>query len=333
MQRQWNDKIFNVNRAGFSTMALEVFAFQYANNPVYRAYCDLLHRHPGNVTNLLSIPFLPVSFFKTRQVKTTEFDPELVFESSGTTGSVNSRHLVRDPGLYEESFIRGFEAAYGPVKDLVIIGLLPSYLERSNSSLVYMVDKLIARSAKPESGFYLHDTDRLSAQLKVLEQRGQKTLLIGVTFALLDFAASFPMPLQHTMVMETGGMKGRRRELQRQEVQQLLKEAFGLKFIHSEYGMTELLSQAYSSGDGIFITPPWMRVVLRDEEDPLSLTDADSMSRPVMSGAVNIIDLANLYSSSFIATDDAARLYPDGSFEILGRLDNSDLRGCSLLTI
>ncbi|RYY62211.1 MAG: acyl transferase [Chitinophagaceae bacterium] len=333
MDRQWNDKIFNVAEAGFETLALEIFEFQYERNAVYRAFCDALGRNPQTVTSLASIPFLPVGFFKTHVITTTAFQPAVVFESSGTTGMVNSRHLVRDTGIYEESFEKGFERVYGPVKDLVIIGLLPSYLERANSSLVYMVDKLIARSRKPDSGFYLHNTDKLAATLQRLELEKKRSVLIGVTFALLDFAGSFPMPLAHCMIMETGGMKGRRQEMIRAEVQSILQHAFTLSSVHSEYGMTELLSQAYSTGGGRFNCPPWMKVLIREEEDPLSIRLSPPPGAAVISGAVNIIDLANIYSCSFIATDDAAKMYSDGRFEILGRLDNSDLRGCSLLTI
>lgn len=330
MKSQWNHKVFTVNEQGFKPLALEIFRFQYSNNPVYRQYVDALHVHVSRVDSVHRIPFLPIRFFKSHTVQTTEFDPAVIFESSGTTGSINSRHIVKDTRLYHESFTRTFELFYGPVKDWCVIGLLPSYLEKGNSSLVFMVNELIGMSGHSQSGFYLHEHNKLVEVLTSLEAAGQKTFLIGVTFALLDLAEKYSMPLKHTIIMETGGMKGRREEMIRQEVHDILKQAFHLPVIHSEYGMTELLSQAYSKGDGIFQCPPWMKILLRDEEDPLSVRHDTGVRRP---GAINIIDLANIYSCSFIATDDAGRLYNDGSFEVLGRLDNSDLRGCSLMTI
>lgn len=333
MDRQWNDKVLAVTAPGFDGLALRLFAWQYEGNPVYRAFCDALGRNPGNVESVTRIPFLPVRFFKSHPVVTGVFEPAVVFESSGTTGMVNSRHLVNDLLLYEGSFMKGFEQVYGPVRDLVIIGLLPSYLERGNSSLVYMVDRLVKASGRTGSGFYLHDTEALARQLRQLEREGQRSVLIGVTFALLDFAAAFPMPLEYCTIMETGGMKGRRREMIRAEVQDILRSAFSLPEVHSEYGMTELLSQAYSTGGGLFRCPSWMKVLLREEEDPLEVRMPGAGGTGPFTGAVNIIDLANVHSCSFIATDDAARLHPDGSFEILGRLDHSDLRGCSLLSL
>ncbi|MBL7737703.1 MAG: acyl transferase [Chitinophagaceae bacterium] len=327
---QDHPKIFAIHEGDFEPLALEIFRFQYSNNPVYRAYTDALHIHAAGVDSLTAIPFLPVRFFKSHDVQTTAFTPAAIFESSGTTGSINSRHLVKDTVLYKNSFTRTFELFYGPVQDWCIIGLLPSYLERSSSSLVYMVNELTRLSGHPLSGFYLDEQDKLAETLSSLENKGQKTLLIGVTFALLDLAEKYSMPLKHTVVMETGGMKGRRKEMIRQEVHDVLKRAFQLATIHSEYGMTELLSQAYSKGDGIFQCPPWMKILLRDEEDPLSVRPPTSITHQ---GAINIIDLANVYSCSFIATDDAGRLYGDGSFEVLGRLDNSDLRGCSLMVM
>jgi len=239
---------------------------------------------------------------------------------------ISSRHLVKDLSLYRESFTRGFELFYGSASEYCIIGLLPSYLERENSSLVLMADDLIRQSGHPQSGFYLNEFDKLAALLRELESREQKTLLIGVSFALLDFAEQYPIPLKHTIIMETGGMKGRRKELIRQELHAILQQSFSLSAIHSEYGMTELLSQAYSKGEGIYHCPPWMKILLRDDEDPLRVITSGS-------GVVNVIDLANIHSCSFIATDDAGKVYPDGSFEILGRVDGSDMRGCSLLVI
>lgn len=324
------NRIFEFNISEFDGLALEVFAFQYENNPVYRRFSELLGCRPTAVRSISQIPFLPISFFKTDRIQTTSFEPELVFESSGTTTTVNSRHYVKDAGLYTKSFLNGFARFYGNPEDWCFIGLLPSYLERRHSSLVVMVDELIKLSRHGKSGFYLYDFDRLADHLQQLEQQKQKTLLIGVTFALLDFAASYPMPLRHTVVMETGGMKGRKAEMTRQEVHTLLQSAFQVPEIHSEYGMTELLSQAYSGGGGLFRTPQWMKVLLRNEDDPLEILQPSAQG---VSGVVNIIDLANLYSCSFIATDDAGRQYADGSFEILGRIDNSDIRGCSLMTV
>lgn len=318
------------NEKMFSRIALEVFAFQYTHNPLYRSFCDAVRRPPSRVGRVADIPFLPISFFKSHPVVTGDFIPALHFKSSGTTGAATSRHLLKDVYLYEKSFRLCFQRFYGPPEEYCILGLLPSYLERGDSSLVYMVSRLQEQSGHPLGGFYLHDHHRLAQTLHQLEAEGQKTLLIGVTYALLDFAQSHPLPLKSAIVMETGGMKGRGRELVRSEVHGILCEAFHLSSIHSEYGMTELLSQAYSSGNGLFSSPPWMKALVRDETDPLSQGGyADGFS----SGALNIIDLANLYSCSFIATEDSVRLHPNGPFEILGRLDNSDVRGCSLMTV
>jgi hypothetical protein len=270
-----------------------------------------------------------------------------VFESSGTTHSVNSHHLIKDIGLYRQSFLKGFELYYGSPRNWCIIALLPSYLERKNSSLVFMVDELIRQTRHSQSGFYLYEHPKLYNTLKQLENQKQKTLFIGVSFALLDFAEQYSLPLKHTVIMETGGMKGRKEEIVRDELHQLLKGKFEVDAIHSEYGMTELLSQAYSKKSGIFQTPPWMKVLIRDEEDPLNVGDASSGSGSKkdyrltthgsrltsVTGAINIIDLANVYSCSFVATDDAGKLYADGSFEVLGRIDDSDVRGCSLMAL
>jgi hypothetical protein len=332
MKSEWNDKIFATGSGNRDQLALEVFRFQYEHTLIYRHYVDALKIKPENVRSVGQIPFLPIRFFKSHDIKAGDFDPALLFESSGTTGSINSRHLVKEAGIYEESFTKGFELFYGPAAGWCVIGLLPSYLERRHSSLVYMVNDLIRQSGHPDSGFYLNEYDRLADVLVRLEKEGQRVLLIGVTFGLLDFAEAAVLPaLSNTIVMETGGMKGRRKEMVRQEVHDILSAAFHLGDIHSEYGMTELLSQAYSRGDGIFNCPPWMEIRLRDESDPLSSYGPSADG--AYTGAVNIIDLANIYSCSFIATDDAARLHPDGSFEILGRLDNSDVRGCSLMAV
>lgn len=326
MPQQGNHKIFSTNSVSFGQEALDIFNYQLNNNAVYRDFVQALGIRTQDVREVKDIPFLPVRFFKTHPVVTGDFSPEAVFESSGTTGMVSSRHLVRDVKLYEESFSRGFSVFYGDITDYCVIGLLPSYLERGHSSLVYMVDRLISQSGNPESGFYLDEYAKLASVLQSLEERGQPVLLIGVSFALLDFAELYPMTLKHTIIMETGGMKGRRKELIRQELHAILKSAFNQSSIHSEYGMTELLSQAYSKGDGVYRCPPWMKVLLRDDEDPLHVMYTGT-------GVVNVIDLTNIHSCSFIATDDAGKVYSDGSFEILGRTDGSDMRGCSLLVV
>jgi phenylacetate-coenzyme A ligase PaaK-like adenylate-forming protein len=314
----------------FLQKALELFRFQYTHNVIYKRFVDALNCDTTKVNAIDQIPFLPISFFKQFEIMTTAFEPQVIFESSGTTGMVNSRHLVKEVKLYEESFMNAFEQFYGPVEDYCILGLLPSYLERSSSSLVYMVQRMIEISGHPLSGFYLYNFEELFQTLQQLKAKGQKTLLIGVTYALLDFSEAFPIALSKTIIMETGGMKGRKKEMLRTEVHDQLKKAFGVTQIHSEYGMTELLSQAYSSQGGLFHTPPWMKIVLREEDDPLTII---TTTKKQVSGAINIIDLANIYSCCFIATDDIGRLHSDGSFEVLGRMDNSDIRGCSLLAI
>ena len=317
-------KIFTVEQADFEQLALEVFQFQYNNNAIYQQYVNALSIVGPAIRSIKSIPFLPIQFFKTQEIKTTAFEPQAVFESSGTTQTTNSRHYVKDLNMYRRSFMQAWELFYGPVQDWCIIGLLPAYLERQNSSLVVMADELIRRSGHIYSGFYLYEHEKLAQVLQQLEKQGQKTLLIGVTFGLLDFAEKYPMPLQHTIVMETGGMKGRRKEMTREEVHEVLKTAFQLNAVQSEYGMTELLSQAYSKGNGFFTCPSWMKVLVRQEDDPLDVRISGN-------GIINIIDLANLYSCSFIATDDVGTVMPDGDFDIRGRIDTSDMRGCNLL--
>jgi len=323
-------EIFTVNQHSFERIALQVFKYQHEHNLLYRQYCQTLKIAVSSVDAICKIPFLPISFFKTHTVVSTQFSPAAIFESSGTTNSINSKHYVKDLDLYEESFITTFKQFYGNAADWCILALLPSYLERNNSSLVVMANQLIKQSNHTKSGFYLHNTNELKDTLLTLESQHQKTLLIGVTFALLDFADEFAMPLHHTTIMETGGMKGRREEMTREQVHHAIKVAFNAQSIHSEYGMTELLSQAYSYGQGIFRTPPWMKVFLREEDDPFAIHFAGAN---IKSGAVNIIDLANLYSCSFIATEDAGKLHTDGSFEIIGRLDNTTIRGCSLMAV
>lgn len=325
--------IFEVAPSSFEALCLLVFDYQYNNNPIYQAYCQALGRNPENVKSLQRIPFLPIRFFKTHAVVSGVFEPEAVFESSGTTGSIPSRHAIKSLSLYEDSFLKCFQHFFGNTASLCIIGLLPSYLERGNSSLVYMTEQLIRLSGHPKSGFYLYDFEKLSLLLKELEQLQQPTLLLGVSYALLDFSNQFPIPLQHTIVMETGGMKGRQKELSRTELHEQLKKNFQTDAICSEYGMTELLSQAYSKGKGIFKCPSWMRVVLRPEDDPLGCIDADASMQTPQTGAINIIDLANLHSCSFIATEDLGILHADGSFEVVGRMQDSDIRGCGLMIL
>lgn len=322
--KEFVNNIFSVTPQVFSEAALQAFTYQYRYNNVYNAWVNALGVNAHYVKCISDIPFLPVSFFKTHNVVTGTFAPEAIFESSGTTQTINSKHLVKEVELYRQSFLKGFQHFYGDVKDWCIIGLLPSYLERNASSLVMMVDELIKLSAHEHSGFYLYDFEKLAHVLHQLESNKQKTLLIGVTFALLDFAEKFPMQLTHTVVMETGGMKGRRKEIIRHEVHDALCKSLGIEKVQSEYGMTELLSQAYSYGNGIFETVPWMKIVLRDDDDPTSIKQSGR-------GLINVIDLANIHSCCFIATDDIANLYEDGKFEVLGRFDNSDIRGCSLL--
>ena len=320
------DTIFNGLPGQFNEKALKVFRFQYQDNSLYRDYANYFGANPSSVKELKQIPFLPVSFFKSRQVTTSEFTPEIIFESSGTTGQVSARHFVKHLDLYRESCVKGFDFFYGSIGDFCILGLLPAYLERTGSSLVWMVNEWMRISKHPDNGFYLNEFEKLRDVLVKLESTKQRTLLIGVSFALMDFAEKYTLQLSNTTVMETGGMKGRREEITRIELHQLLKEKLGVTRIHSEYGMTELLSQAYSTGDGIYRPVPWMKMLLRDEDDPLTI-------RASGEGLLNIIDLSNIYSCSFIATDDVAKLAEDGSFEILGRMDNSDIRGCSLMVV
>lgn len=320
--------IFSITtQAEFEELALRIFQFQFENNVVYQSYCQHLKKTPANISSVVEIPFLPISFFKTHQVVSSKKKPETIFESSGTTSNATSKHFVTELGIYQQSFRKGFASIYGDVGDYCILVLLPSYLEREGSSLVYMVNDLITQSKHPKSGFYLNDLRALQQNLSLLEAQKTKTLLIGVSFALLDLAEQFPMHLEHTIIMETGGMKGRRKELIREELHKMLKEAFGVSKIHSEYGMTELLSQGYSQGDGLFKCPPWMKIVTRDTEDPLSLQSNGK------TGGINVIDLANIYSCSFIATQDLGKTFPDGTFEVLGRFDHSDVRGCNLMAL
>ncbi len=327
METELHRGIFQIsdNRT-FRETALKVFYYQAENNPVYKDYIYGLGVDPARVNAVEEIPFLPVEFFKTHEVLCMGLEPEVVFESSGTTQGTPARHHVASAALYRESFIKGFREFYGAPDNFCILALLPSYLERSGSSLVYMMDHLIRLSAHPESGFYLDNLKDLSAILQKRNSDRHPTLLVGVSFALLDLAGQHPVILgDHIVVMETGGMKGRRKELIRSELHHRLTGAMGTGSIHSEYGMTELLSQGYSSGNGLFRTPLWMKVLIRDPNDPLTLLP------PGQAGGMNIIDLANLYSCSFIATGDLGKRYEDGRFEVQGRYDHSDIRGCNLL--
>jgi len=327
MEQALREEIFKISdEKTFRATALEVFHFQAKHTPVYRNYLAALGTDPSQIKEVEEIPFLPIEFFKSHTVLAEGMEAEVIFESSGTTGTSPSRHHVADLGLYRESFLRSFNACYGSPEDLCILALLPSYLERESSSLVYMMNQLIGWSKHSDSGFYLDQLAELSAILQKRNNDSQATLLLGVSFALLDLAEQHPLSLwKNISVMETGGMKGRRQELVRSELHQALTEAFEVSNIHSEYGMTELLSQAYSAGEGLFLTPRWMKVLIRDPNDPLTLLS------PGQSGGINIIDLANLHSCSFIATGDLGKVYEDGSFEVLGRYDHSDIRGCNLL--
>lgn len=322
-QENW---LSGINEQNFEQYALSLFQYQYSGNEVYRSFASAIGKTPGTVTRITEIPFLPISLFKTHQVVTGKFDAQLVFESSGTTGMQNSKHLVKDPDLYKASFLQTFRQFYGAPEDYVFLCLLPSYLERNNSSLVYMAAELIRQSNQAESGFYLNEWEQLALTLKELAGSGRKVMLLGVTFALLDFAEQYPMDLSSITVMETGGMKGRREEWTRDQVHDFLKEQWQLPAVHSEYGMTELLSQAYSKGNGLFACPSVMNVMVRDENDPFDI-------KPEGNGCINVIDLANVHSCAFIATDDIARIRPDKNFEITGRLDHSALRGCSLMVV
>lgn len=309
----------------FNDLALKIFNYQAENNPVYKEFLYHLGVNISSVDNYKNIPFLPIEFFKSHKVISGNQDDKKIFHSSGTTGTTRSKHYLKDIKLYENSFMNTFSRFYGDIKNYCVLALLPTYLENESSSLVYMVDQLIQESSHPESGFYLNNIKALALQLKKLDASGQKTILFGVSYALLDLADKFPMQLSHTTIMETGGMKGTRKELTKNELHQYLSKKLGVQKIHSEYGMTELLSQAYSKGGGKFFTPPWMKILIRDTYDPFSLLHQGR------SGGINIIDLANIYSCSFIETQDLGKINKDGSFEVLGRFDYSDIRGCNLL--
>lgn len=318
----------------FEKIALKVFRFQYENNLVYQEFCDFLKVDKQSVKTLQQIPFLPIQFFKNHNVVSNTNEIQETFTSSGTTGMFTSKHLVTDVSLYEQSYRNAFSEFYGNIEDYAILALLPSYLERSGSSLIYMVKDLIELSNNEHSGFYLHNYDDLITKLVELDNSGQNVILIGVTYALLDIVEKQKFQLKNTIIMETGGMKGKRKELIREELHEILCDGFGVSSIHSEYGMTELLSQAYSLGNGIFECPTWMQILIRDTEDALTYVNNGK------TGGINVIDLANINSCSFIATQDLGKKYPNqpagrqaGSFEVLGRFDNSDIRGCNLMVI
>ena len=311
----------------FKQHALELFKYQYENNTVYRSYCDLINNAYSEVSEVHQIPFLPIQFFKSHTVSCVSKAPDKIFLSSKTTGQIASRHFVNDLNIYHKSFEKGFNEFYGSIKDYAILALLPSYLERENSSLVYMANQLIHQSKHPLSGFYLDEWDQLINTLQTLEKEGQKTILLGVTFALLILIEKKKLNLNNTIIMETGGMKGMRKEFVREAIHSSFKKGFGVKNIHSEYGMTELMSQAYSKENGLYNCPPWMKVLIRSTDDPFEIIQEEK------TGALNIIDLANVESCAFIATQDLGKTHKDGSFEVIGRFDNSEIRGCNLIAL
>ena len=322
----FDNRIFNITSdKEFSNLAIEIFNYQYQTNKVYQNFCNLLNVTPSDIISIEKIPFLPVEFFKSQQVICGDAAFESIFLSSGTTGKNQSKHYVKDIEVYRQSFVKGFEQFYGQLTDYCFLALLPSYMQREGSSLIYMTEYLVNHSNHSLSGFYLNNYATLIETIEKLKQQKQKTILIGVSFALLDLAEQHQLDLSDIIIMETGGMKGRRKEMTRNELHSIYKERFNVKEIHSEYGMTELLSQAYSKGNGIFKTPNWMKILIREPNDPFNLLS------PNKTGGINVIDLANYNSCSFIATQDLGKTYDDNSFEVLGRLDNTDLRGCNLL--
>lgn len=320
------NEIFSVKDSNaFNALALNIFKLQAQNCNIYREYIFHLGIDAELVTDISAIPFLPINFFKSHAVLSSNEPVEITFSSSGTTGMVQSSHHVTDVMLYEQSYLQAFARFYGNVTDYCFLALLPSYQQRSGSSLIYMVNDLIEKSGHPQSGYFLYNHEELLQTLLDLKIKKQKTVLIGVTYALLDFIEQYDIEFPDLIVMETGGMKGKRKEMVREELHEQLTKGFGVKNIHSEYGMTELLSQAYSLGEGIFNCPGWMQILIRDTNDPLSLMETGR------TGGINVIDLANINSCSFIATQDLGRINPDQSFEVLGRFDHSDIRGCNLL--
>ena len=322
----WRGRIFSIsNEIDFEKTALEIFRYQAENNLVYKEYLQHLKKDVESISKINQIPFLPIEFFKSHKVVSSKNSAKEIFTSSGTTGAFTSRHYVPDLSIYESSFTLGFEQFYGSIKNYCVLALLPSYLEREGSSLIYMMEHLIKDSNHPKSGFYLHNHEELIETIADLKKSNQKILLLGVSFALLDLAEKYKLDFTNVIIMETGGMKGRRKEITREELHAFLCKQLNVPLIHSEYGMTELLSQAYSKGKSLFQTPNWMKILIRDTYDPFSY---EKIGR---SGGVNVIDLANVHSCSFLETQDLGKIHPDGSFEILGRFDNSDIRGCNLL--
>ena len=318
--------IFDINSdLEFNEKALKIFHWQIKNIPVYKEYISSLKLKVENINKIEEIPFLPIQFFKSREVIEKGNSPEIIFKSSGTTETGRSQHFVADLNLYQQSFTKGFELAYGKVCNTCVIALLPNYQEQGDSSLVYMIDSLIEQSDHSKSGFYLNEKNALLDTLSELKKSNTKTLLIGVTYALLDFIEKQKIDFSNLIVMETGGMKGRRKEIVREELHEMLCAGFGVSKIHSEYGMTELLSQAYSCGNGVFNTPAWMKILTREISDPLSLCKENK------TGGINVIDLANISSCCFISTQDLGRKLGNNQFEIIGRFDNSDTRGCNLM--
>ncbi len=309
----------------FNNLCISIFRFQYENNLVYKEYVDKTNSNINDIKNIEDIPFLPIEFFKTHRIIHKDCKESITFLSSGTTNINRSKHFVASEALYRKSFVKAFEQFYGKVEDYCFLALLPGYIERQGSSLIYMVQELMRISDKPDNGFYLNDFEALKASIEKLENKRQKYILIGVSHALLDFAEAHKIALNHGIVIETGGMKGRRKELLKEELHNFLKSAFQISEIHSEYGMTELLSQAYSKGKGLFSSPHWMKILIRDSYDPFSYLGTGK------SGGINVIDLANIYSCSFIETKDLGKIHHNGQFEIIGRFDNSDIRGCNLL--
>jgi len=326
MNKPGKEQVFSIHSDDeFKTIALNIFQYQAQYCTIYHDFIAGLNINPAKIKTVEDIPFLPIEFFKSHKVVSADEPAEVIFTSSGTTGMITSSHHVTDVSWYTESFRKAFELFYGDITTYTVLALLPSYLEREGSSLIYMADNLIKQSNNPDSGFFLYNHDELAHQLKKQQEADKPTLLIGVTFALLDFVEQHQLNFPQLIVMETGGMKGRRKEMIREELHGILCRGFGVNTIHSEYGMTELLSQAYSKGNGIFNCPPWMRIITRDTNDPMTLLTGNK------AGGVNVIDLANINSCSFIATQDLGKIYADNSFEILGRFDNADIRGCNLL--
>jgi hypothetical protein len=325
--KDFKKAIFQINSQNFPDYALALFQYQAENNPVYKSFLQYLNVQVSDIQEVTKIPFLPIEFFKTQQIITGNVKIEKEFASSGTTGQITSRHLVSDLRFYHQVATQIFKQFYGNLTDFHFLGLLPSYLERQNSSLVDMVDYFIESSQSPHSGFYLHNLAELAQKLAFLQRdSSRKTVLFGVTFALLDLAEQFPMDLSNIIIMETGGMKGRRKEMTRSELHQIFKSAFQAPQIHSEYGMTELLSQGYCLEDEVFSTPAWLKIILRDPNDPFDL-------HPRRTGAINVIDLANVDSCAFIATQDLGEMLGANQFKVLGRVDNSDIRGCNLMVL